>query len=131
MSIKKSTSRTAKMNANKRDKALRKIAKVQQQSVKSVSKQQRGAIEATKNMIKETFASQKQIASSLNVPVPTQVSDHIDRKSKEMTTDFERATRTSNQLGARVQDAFTDYNNSMLNAWASYWGGQQQQFIRP
>jgi malate synthase len=126
MSNKKSTSRTAKINSNKRDKTLRKIAKVQRQSAKSVSKLQRDTIETTKNMIKETFNSQKQIASSLNVPVPTQVSEQIVKQSKEMTNDFERATRSNNQLGVRVQDAFTDYNNTMLSAWASYWGGQQQ-----
>jgi hypothetical protein len=132
MSRKKSTISTAKINANKRDKTLRRIAKVQQQSAKSVSKLQRDATEGTMNMIKEAFVSQKQIASSLNVPVPTQVSEQIEKQSKEMmTNDFERANRSNNQLGVRVQDAFTDYNTTMLNAWASYWGAQQQQFIRP
>jgi ribosomal protein L16 Arg81 hydroxylase len=130
MPNKKSTSRTAKTNANKRTNNLRKIAKFQQQSARSVSKLQRDAIEATKNMIKEAFVSQKQIASSLNVPVSTQVSKQIVRQSNVMTNDFERATRSNNQLGVRVQDAFTDYNTSMLNAWASYWGAQPQQLIR-
>jgi uncharacterized protein YjaZ len=130
MSSKKSTSRTAKIHGNKRDKTLRKIAKVQQQSAKSVSKLQHDTIEATKDMIKEAFVSQKQIASSLNVPVRAHVSEQIVKQSKEMTNDFERATRSNNQLGVRVQDAFTDYNKTMLNAWASYWGAQQQQLIR-
>ena len=131
MSRNKSTSRTTKINANKRDNNLRKIAKVQRQSAKSITKLQRDTIEATKDMIKETFNSQKQLASSLKVPVPTEASKQILKKSNEMTKDFERATRSNNQLGVRVQDAFTDYNNSMLNAWASYWGAQQQQFITP
>ena len=129
MSRKKSTSRTAKINANKRNNNLRKIAQVQRQSSKSITKLHRDTIEATRDMVKETFNSQKQIASSLNVAVPTKVSEQIVKQSKEMTNDFERATRSNNQLGVRVQDAFTDYNNSMLNAWASYWGAQQQQFI--
>ncbi len=127
----KSTSRTAKINGNKRDNNLRKIAKVQRQSAKSITKLQRDTIEATRDMIKETFNSQKQLASSLKVPVPTEASKQILKKSNEMTKDFERATRSNNQLGVRVQDAFTDYNNNMLNAWASYWGAQQQQFITP
>ena len=128
----KSTSRTAKINANKRGNNLRKIAKVQRQSAKSISKLQHDTIEATKDMIKEAFDSQKQIASGLNVSVPTprQVSEQIAKRSNEMTDDFERANRSNNQLGVRVQDAFTDYNNTMLNAWASYWGAQQQQLIR-
>jgi len=84
----------------------------------------------SRERVKETFDSQKQLASSLNVPVPIGVSEQIVKQSKEMTNDFERATRSNNQLGVRVQDAFTDYNNSMLNAWASYWGSQQQQVIR-
>ena len=130
MSRNKLTSRTAKINANKRNNNLRKIAKVQRQSAKSITKLQRGTIEATRDMIKETFNSQKQIASSLNVPVPTGASKQILKKSNEMAKDFERATRSNNQLGVRVQDAFTDYNNSMQNAWASYWDAQQQQFIR-
>jgi predicted XRE-type DNA-binding protein len=130
MSSKKSTIRTAKINANKKDKTLRKIAKVQQESAKSVSKLQRDTLAATKDMMKEAFVSQKQIASSLNVPVQPQVSDQIEKQSEEMTNDFERAARSNNQLGVRVQDAFKDYNNSMLNAWASYWGAQPQQVIR-
>ena len=130
MSRNKSTSRTTRINGNKRSNTLRRIAKVQRQSVKSITKLNRDAIEATRDMIKETFNSQKQLASSLNVPVAIEVSEQIAKKSKEMmTNDFERATRSNSQLGARVQGAFTDYNNSMLNAWASYWGAQQQQFI--
>jgi len=108
-----------------------KIAKVQKQSAKSISKLQHDTLEATKDMIKEAFDSQKQIASGLNVSVPTLVSEKIVKQSNEMTDDFERANRNNNQLGIRVQDAFTDYNTSMMNAWASYWGAQQQQFIRP
>jgi uncharacterized membrane protein YgaE (UPF0421/DUF939 family) len=126
---KKSTSRTAKTNSNKRSNTLRRIAKVQRQSAKSITKLHRDTIEATREMVKETFNSQKQIASNLNVAVPTKVSEQIVKQSNEMTDDFERANQSNNQLGVRVQDAFTDYNNSMLNAWASYWGAQQQQFI--
>ena len=129
MSNKKSTSRTSKINANKRGNNLRKIAKVQQQSARLISKHQHDTIQATKDMIKETFGSQKQIASSLKVPVPTLVSEQIVKQSNEMTDDFERANRSNNQLGVRVQDAFTDYNKTMQNAWASYWSGQQKQFI--
>ena len=82
----KSTSRTAKINGNKRDNNLRKIAKAQQQGAKSVSKLQHDTIEASKDMIKEAFHSQKQIASSFNVPVPAQVSEQIVKQSKEMMT---------------------------------------------
>ena len=130
MSRNKLTNRTAKINGNKRDNNLRKIATVQRQSVKSITKLHRDTIEATKDMMKEAFSSQKKIASSLKVSVPAQVSEQMVKQSKElMTNDFERATRNNNQLGVRVQDAFTDYNNSMLNAWTSYWDAQQQQFI--
>ena len=130
MSRNKLTSRTAKINGNKRDNNLRKIATVQRQSVKSITKLHRDTIEATKDMMKEAFASQKKIASSLKVSVPAEVSEQTVKQSKElMTNEFERATRNNNQLGVRVQDAFTDYNNRMLNAWTSYWDAQQQQFI--
>ena len=131
MSNKKLTGKIAKINANKRVNNLRKIAKVQKQSAQSISKLQHDTIEATKDMIKEAFVSQKQIASGLNVSVPTLVSEKIAKQSNEMTDDFERANRNNNQLGVRLQDAFTDYNTSLMNAWASYWGGQQQQLIRP
>lgn len=132
MSRNNSTSRTAKINANKRHNNLRKIAKVQQQRAKSVSKLQLDAIKASKEMIKEAFDSQKQIASNLkvSVPTPTQVSEQIVKQSNEMTNDFERATRSNNQLGLRVQDAFIDYSNSMQSAWVSFWDAQQRQFIR-
>ena len=130
MSRNKLTSRTAKINGNNRDNNLRKIATVQRQSVKSITKLHRDTIEATKDMMKEAFASQKKIASSLKVSVPAEVSEQTVKQSKElMTNEFERATRNNNQLGVRVQDAFTDYNNRMLNAWTSYWDAQQQQFI--
>jgi len=131
MSNKKLTGKIAKINANKRVNNLRKIAKVQKQSAQSISKLQHDTIEATKDIIKEAFVSQKQIASGLNVSVPILVSEKIVKQSNEMTDDFERANRNNNQLGVRLHNAFIDYNTSIVNAWASYWGGQQQQFIRP
>jgi len=123
------STRIAKINANKRHNNLRKIAKDEQQWVKSVSKLQLDTIKASKEMTKETFDSQKQIASSLKVSVPIRVSEQIVKQSNGLIDEFERATRINNQLGVRVQDAFTDYNNTMQNAWASYWGAQQQQYI--
>ena len=70
ISMSKKSTRTAKINGNKRNNNLRKIAKARQQRAKSVSKLQHDTIEASKDMIKEAFNSQKQIASSFNVPVP-------------------------------------------------------------
>lgn len=144
MSRMKLTSRTAKISGNERDNTLRRAARVQPQMAQSVSNLQHDTIEASKDMIKKAFNSQRQIASGIDVSVPTQVSEQIKKQSNEMTNNFERAIGISNQLGTSVQDAgtgntsiysktfaaFVEYNYNMLNAWTSFWISQQQQFIR-
>ena len=144
MSRMKLTSRTAKISGNERDNTLRRAARVQPQMAQSVSNLQHDTIEASKDMIKKAFNSQRQIASGIDVSVPTQVSEQISKQSNEMTNNFERATGIYNQLGTSVQDAgtentsiysktfaaFVEYNYNMLNAWTSFWISQQQQFIR-
>ena len=147
MSEKKSTNRTAEINDSIRDNTLRvvdEIAKVQPQVAQSVSNLQHDTIETSKNMFKTAYDTHKQAASGLNVSVPTQVSEQILKQSDEMTNNFERATRLNNQLGTSIQkaaientsiysktfNAYADYNANMLNAWTSFWGAQQQQFIR-
>jgi hypothetical protein len=136
--------RTAKISGNERDNTLRRAARVQPQMAQSVSNLQHDTIEASKDMIKKAFNSQRQIASGIDVSVPTQVSEQIAKQSHEMTNNFERATGIYNQLGTSVLDAeientniynktfaaFVEYNNNMLNAWTSFWIAQQQQFIR-
>lgn len=78
------------------------------------------------------------------VSVPNQVSEQITKQSNELTKNLERTTVINNQLGTSVLDAAMDntsiyskifdayiaYNNNMLDAWTSFWGAQQRQFIR-
>ena len=144
MSRIKLTSRTAKISGNERDNTLRRAARVQPQMAHSVSNLQHDTIEASKDMIKKAFNSQRQIVSGIDVSVPTQVSEQIKKQSNEMTNNFERATGIYNQLGTSVLDAeiensniysktfaaFAEYNNNLLNAWTSFWIAQQQQFIK-
>lgn len=147
MSEKKSTNRTAEINENIRDNTLRvvdEMAKVQPQVAQSVSNLQHDTIETSKNMVKTVFDTQKQIASGLNVSVPSQVSEQIMRESNELTNNFVRATgiyqqlvisaleaaRENTKIYNKTVEAFTDYNTNILNAWTSFWAAQQQQFIR-
>ena len=148
MSEKKSTTnRTAEINDSMRDNTLRvvdEITKVQPQVAQSVSNLQHDTIEASKNMVKTVFDTQKQIASGLNVSVPSQVSEQITRPSNEITDNFVRATgiyhrlvlsaldaaRENTRIYSKTVDAFTEYNTNILNAWTSFWAAQQQQFNR-
>ena len=147
MSEKKSISRTAEISDNIRDNTLRvvdEIAKVQPQLAQSVFNQQHEAIETSKNVVKTAFDTQKQIASSLNVSVPSQVSEQIAKQSNEIANNFVRATGIYNQLivGAldatrentkifsKTVEAFAEYNNNVLNAWTSFWAAQQQQYVK-
>jgi hypothetical protein len=147
MSEKKSTNRTAEINDSIRDNTLRavdEIAKVQPQMSQSVSNLQHDTIETSKNIVKTAFDTQKQIASGLNISVPSQVSEQITKQSNEITNNFVTAAGIYNQLVlsaldaarentkiyAKTVNAFTDYNTNILNAWTSFWGAQQQQFIR-
>ena len=148
MSEKKSTTnRTAEINDSMRDNTLRvvdEITKIQPQVAQSVSNLQHDTIEASKNMVKTVFDTQKQIASGLNVSVPSQVSEQITRPSNEITDNFVRATgiyhrlvlsaldaaRENTRIYSKTVDAFTEYNTNILNAWTSFWAAQQQQFNR-
>jgi len=147
MSEKKSTNRTAEINESIRDNTLRvvdEMAKIQPQMAQSVSNIQHDTIETSKNMVKTVFDTQKQIASGLNVSVPSQVSEQITRQSNELTNNFVRATgiyqqlvisaleaaRENTRIYSKTVDALTDYNTNILNAWTSFWAAQQQQFTR-
>jgi len=147
MSEKKTTNRTAEINDSIRDNTLRVVdqfAKDQPQVVQSVSNLQHDTIEASKNMFRTAFDTNKQVASGLNVSVPSQVSEQIAKQSNEITNDFVRTTGIYNQLvinaldAARENtkiynktvDAFTEYNTNILKAWTSFWAAQQQQFTK-
>ena len=147
MSEKKSTNRTAEINESIRDNTLRvvdEMAKIQPQMAQSVSNIQHDTIETSKNMVKTVFDTQKQIASGLNVSVPSQVSEQITRQSNELTNNFVRATaiyqqlvisaleaaRENTRIYSKTVDALTDYNTNILNAWTSFWTAPQQQFTR-
>lgn len=144
---KEGTVRVAEVNDAIRDNTLRtvdEIAKVQPQVAQSVSSLQQDTIETSKNMIKTAFDAQKQIASGLNVSVPSQVSEQVVKHSNEIANAFARTTGVYNQLvintldaareNARIYgkavDAVTEYNTNILNSWTSFWAAQQQQFIR-
>lgn len=147
MSEKKPTNKVAEINDSIKDNTLRVVdefAKVQPQMVQSVSNLQHDTIEASKNMVKTVFDTQKQIASGLNASLPPQVSEQITKQLNEVTDNFVRATgiyqqlvisaiesaRVNTNMDSKVVDAFTDYNTKILNAWTSFWTAQQQQFIR-
>jgi hypothetical protein len=138
---KSTTNRTAEINDNLRDNTLRvvdEIAKVQPQVTQSISNFQIDAIEASKNMVKTAFDTQKQIASGLNV------SEQIVGPSNEITDNFVRTTGIYNQLvlmalnaareNARIYgktvNAVTEYNTNILNTWTAFCAAQQQHFIR-
>lgn len=144
---KEGTVRVAEVNDVIRDNTLRtvdEIANVQPQVAQSVSSLQQDTIETSKNMIKTAFDAQKQIASSLNASVPSQISEQVVKHSNEIANAFARATGVYNQLvintldaareNARIYgkavDAVTEYNTNILNSWTSFWAAQQQQFIR-
>jgi hypothetical protein len=148
MSEKKSTTGIAGVHDSLRDNALRvvdEIAKVQPQVVQSVSHLQLDTIEASKNIVRTAFDTQKQIASGLNVSVPSQVSEQIVGPSNGITNNFVTATEIYNQLVLNALDAarentriygqavaaFTEYSSNILNAWTSFWPTPQQHFVRP
>ena len=147
MSEKKTTNRTAEINDSIRDNTLRVVdqfAKDQPQVVQSVSNLQHDTIEASKNMFRTAFDTNKQVASGLNVSVPSQVSEQIAKQSNEITNNFVRTTGIYNQLVinaldaarentkiySKTVDAFTEYNTNILKAWTSFWAAQQQQFTK-
>jgi len=147
MSEKKTANRTAEINDNIRDNTLRVVdqfAKDQPQVVQSVSNLQHDTIEASKNMFRTAFDTNKQVASGLNVSVPSQVSEQIAKQSNEITNNFVRTTGIYNQLVinaldaarentkiySKTVDAFTEYNTNILKAWTSFWAAQQQQFTK-
>jgi len=147
MSEKKTANRTAEINDSMRDNTLRVVdqfAKDQPQVAQSVSNLQHDTIEASKNMFRTAFDTNKQVASGLNVSVPTQVSEQIAKQSNEITNNFVRTTGIYNQLVinaldaarentkiySKTVDAFTEYNTNILKAWTSFWAAQQQQFTK-
>ena len=148
MSEKKPTiSSTAEINDNLRDNTLRvvdEIAKVQPQVTQSVSNLQLETIEASKNMVKTAFDAQKQIASGLNISIPSQVSEQIEGPSLEITNNIVRTTGIYNQLVlttlnaasenamvyGKTMSAVAEYNTHILKSWTAFWAAQQQHFIR-
>lgn len=140
--------RVAEANDIIRDNTLRiidEIARVQPQIAQSVSNLQLETIEASKNIIKTAFDTQKQVASSLNVSVPSQVSEQVVKHSQELTNNSATVIGVYNQVvinafnmareNARVYgravNAATEYNTNVLHAWTSFWASQlQQPFIR-
>jgi hypothetical protein len=146
MSEKKSTTGIAEVHDSLRDNALRvvdEIAKVQPQVILSVSRLQLDTIEASKNIVKIAFDTQKQIASGLNVFVPSQVPEQIVGPSNGIINNFVTATEINNQLVLNALDvarentriygeavaACTEYNSNILNAWTSFWLTLQQQYF--
>jgi len=147
MSEKKTANRTAEINDSIKDNTLRVVdqfAKDQPQVVQSVSNLQHDTIEASKNMFRTAFDTNKQVASGLNVSVPSQVSEQIAKQSNEITNNFVRTTGIYNQLVinaldaarentkiySKTVDAFTEYSTNILKAWTSFWAAQQQQFTK-
>ena len=130
-----------------RDNTLRivdELAKVQPQFAQSIANLQLDAIQTYKNMIQTAYATQKQIASSMNIAVPSGIADVVEKQSTEVTNNFIKSTGIANQLALnaleaarenvkiynRTVDAVTDYNTNVVKAWNSFWSQQQQYLIR-
>src|ERR671925_481895 len=78
-----------------RDNTLRivdELAKVQPQFAQSIANLQLDAIQTYKNMIQTAYATQKQIASSMNIAVPSGIADVVERQSTEVTNNFIKST---------------------------------------
>jgi hypothetical protein len=120
------------------------FAKVQPQYSQSLSNLQLDYMQTYKNMIQTAFATQKQFASSLNMPIPSVVADVVAKQSTELTNNMVRSIGTTNQLAinaldaarentkiySKTVDAISDYNTNLLRAWTTFWTNQQQQFFR-
>jgi hypothetical protein len=131
-----------------RDNTLRivdEVAKVQPQFAQSIFNLQLDNIQTVRSVIQTAFANQKQFVSlAPNVPQALQVSEVVANQSTEITNSVIRSVGIFNQLGVtaldsarehvniykRTVDSVTDFNNSILKAWTSYWNSQQQQFHR-
>jgi hypothetical protein len=120
------------------------VAKVQPQFAQSIANLQLDTIQTYKNMIQTAYATQKQIASSMNIAIPSGIADVVEKQSTEVTNNFIKSTGIANQLALnaleaarenvkiynRTVDAVTDYNTNVVKAWNSFWSQQQQYFIR-
>ena len=141
------TTKTSEVIDTVRDNTLRiadEVAKVQPQFAQSISNLQLDYVQTVRSMIQTAFANQKHIASSLNLPQVTQISEPIARQSTEIANNVIRSVGIFNQLSVnaldaarenvkiynRTVDAVTDFNDNILKAWTSYWSAQQQQFYR-
>jgi hypothetical protein len=141
------TAKTSEVIDTVRENTLRiadEVVKLQPQFAQSVSNLQLDSIKTVRSMIQTAFANQKQIVSTLNIPQVPQVSEQIVKQSTEITNDIIRSIGIFNQLNVnalnaarenvniynRTLDAVADFNNNIVNAWASYWSAQQQQFFR-
>jgi hypothetical protein len=128
-----------------RDNTLRivdEMAKVQPQFFQSMSNLQLDCIQSCKSMVQNTFSTQKQIASAMNIPVPAFVTELFTRQSNEITNNIISSGNIFNQLAIntldaarenvkiynRTADAVSDFNNNILKAWGSFWSSQQQFF---
>ena len=120
------------------------IAKVQPQYSQSISNLQLDYIQTVKNMIQTAFASQKQIADSVNMPVNVPYGELFARQSNEITNNAIRSVGINNQLTInaldaarenlkiynRTIDAVTDFSTNVGKAWTSFFAQQQAQFTR-
>jgi hypothetical protein len=143
-SAKEGTSRAAEASDSMRDNALHtvdEIARIQPQIAHSVTNLQQDTLETSKNIIRTTFEAQKQIATGLNIPLSSQVSEQAAMYSNELTDYAARATVVYNQfvinalnaaqenatIVGRAFDAVTEWNAKVLNTWISLWTARNQQ----
>jgi hypothetical protein len=130
-----------------RDNTIRVVdefSKVQPQYSQSLTNLQLDYTQTYKNMIQTAFATPKQIASSMNMPIPSGVADMVAKQSTDLTNSTVRSIGIANQLTInaldaarenvkiynRTLDAINDYNTNALRAWSTFWTAQQQQFSK-
>lgn len=137
------TVRTNEVSDIVRDNTLRiidEVAKVQPQFAQSISNLQLDNIQTVRSVIQTAFANQKEFGFVLNSPQAPHLADQVAKQSTEVTNNVIRSVGTFNQLSInaldsarenvkiynRTVDAFADFNNNIMKAWASHWYSQQQ-----
>ena len=122
------------------------VAKAQPQYSQSISNLQLDYIQAVKNILQNTVATQKHIAHATgfnsNVPFTGQYAEQLRNQINEVTNNIVRAVQTNNQVAinsldtargnitiyTRTSNAILEFNSNVAKAWNSYFSVPQQWF---
>lgn len=122
------------------------VAKAQPQYSQSISNLQLDYIQAVKNTLQNTVATQKRIAHAIgfssNVPFTGQYAEQLRNQINEVTNNIVRAVQTNNQVAVnsldvarenikiytRTSNVILEFNSNVAKAWTSYFSVPQQWF---